>query len=559
MPSVETRAESQIAEEAKLFARACYDHGHAHFHLEKAGGTPIKVHALSGRLYLSSSGWLMLSVPNAIGLGAFDALNEPGVELPKDSSGRYNAHVSVMRPEEIEQIGGADKITERGHSVDFGLGSIKEVEPGGWSEMSKVWYLTVTSPRLSEIRRSYGLSSLPNDDKYEFHMTFAVKKKKVTQTNEVSKAAEDNNDASTRLLSLLDQVGEAEKKAFSLSSWPSIFGQADVSGESTTDAGRPSVSDSVEKLAGIFNRLGSVLQGARRLRPATPSLPVAKLAPPLPAPSAPVARPVPPPAAPAVSPPSSATTPPSAPVTPSVRRSAAPSIVATVSSTPPAPQAVQPLPQASSGRSWGVGFGVQMPSRQPGVSLDATARQVVDQARAGGASPQQANSLSRLVARRLGTNTPIPSGGVDPNLLALYREPSMRLFRGLDSSFSWNSAPAPQYFTPRIEEAARFARPGGHIVSIRVPSSAASQWLQPNLTYMIPSERARFYGDTFGMSSRNVPSSGLTPEVLRQMVQSNQGWVKLSAISALSQLLEAKRESDRKNWVRKHLLMRILK
>jgi hypothetical protein len=47
---------------------------------------PELSYSLRGRLYASSSGWLLLSVPNALARGAFDALNEPGVELPPRTS-----------------------------------------------------------------------------------------------------------------------------------------------------------------------------------------------------------------------------------------------------------------------------------------------------------------------------------------------------------------------------------------------------------------------------------------------------------------------------------------
>ncbi len=178
-------------------ARHFRDVGHAHVLLAKAAGAPVRTDALSGRLYISASGWLLMSVPNALGRGAFDALDEAGVELPTDDNGRYNAHVSVMRPEEVAKIGGPDKITERGHSYRYSLGDVKEVEPNTWAGTSKVWYITVHSPELKELRRSYGLTPLPHNNEFDFHVTFATRKTKVLQTNDVSKAAsfEEENEA----------------------------------------------------------------------------------------------------------------------------------------------------------------------------------------------------------------------------------------------------------------------------------------------------------------------------------------------------------------------------
>lgn len=168
---------------------SCRQLGHAHVTLTKRAGDAVKTDALSGRLYFSSSGWLLLSVPNALGQGAFDALDEAGAELPAGSNGRYNAHITVMRPEEVAAAGGPDKITERGHSYRYSLGPVKEVVPDGQTELSKVWYIQVDSPELKELRRTYGLTPLPNDNKYDFHITFAQRKKNVLKSNPVSKAA----------------------------------------------------------------------------------------------------------------------------------------------------------------------------------------------------------------------------------------------------------------------------------------------------------------------------------------------------------------------------------
>ena len=40
--------------------------------------------------------------------GVFQAMKEPGAELPTQSSGELDAHITVMRPEEIELLGGPD-------------------------------------------------------------------------------------------------------------------------------------------------------------------------------------------------------------------------------------------------------------------------------------------------------------------------------------------------------------------------------------------------------------------------------------------------------------------
>lgn len=159
--------------------------GHAAGLLEKVGGDAAVVYKLTGRLYLSRSGWLLLGVPNAVGRGFFDALGIVGAELPLNSSGTYNAHISVMSPDEVESLGGASKITERGHDFHYTTGPVKEVAPGTWEGVSKVWYVTVESPELRNLRKSYGLD--PYHKGHDFHITFAIKRTGIDRHNDVSK------------------------------------------------------------------------------------------------------------------------------------------------------------------------------------------------------------------------------------------------------------------------------------------------------------------------------------------------------------------------------------
>ncbi len=132
-------------------------------------------YAMKGRLTFSRSGWLLLEVPNAIGNGYFQALSEHGIEQPiSETHGRYNAHVSVMRPDEIESVGGPDVIKARGQTIGFNLGAVREIaNPAGWADVSKVWIIEVKSPELMKLRRSLGLG----EPKHPFHITFAIRKK----------------------------------------------------------------------------------------------------------------------------------------------------------------------------------------------------------------------------------------------------------------------------------------------------------------------------------------------------------------------------------------------
>lgn len=152
----------------------------------KQADTPQTVHKLGGRLYMSQSGWLLLQVPNAFLRGAFDALHAPGAELPTRSNGVLNAHITVMRPEEIAELGGPDKIVERGHTQYYTLGPVKELTPLSWGNVSKVWVIEVDSPDLRNLRKSYGLTPLPCTD-HEFHITIGIRRKNVLRDNATAK------------------------------------------------------------------------------------------------------------------------------------------------------------------------------------------------------------------------------------------------------------------------------------------------------------------------------------------------------------------------------------
>jgi hypothetical protein len=150
---------------------------------------------LSGRLYLAKNGWLLLSVPNALVRGVFDALTAPGAELPTNqaldvdnSAGELlNAHIPVMTAEEVRKIG-PDKISERGHMFGYALGALKEMKIPGAPQISKMWGIQIASPALSTLRKSYGLSGHLHDDQ-PFHIVIAVRRKNVIGRNDVSKAA----------------------------------------------------------------------------------------------------------------------------------------------------------------------------------------------------------------------------------------------------------------------------------------------------------------------------------------------------------------------------------
>jgi ADP-ribose pyrophosphatase YjhB (NUDIX family) len=174
-------------------AEPFYTIGNAHGWLSKSAKIAGAEYHLSGRLYLAKSGWLLLAVPNALVRGVFDAISHAGVELPLAGTMNVpnvdkellNAHISAMTAEEVERIG-PGRINERGHSFKYSLGPVKEITPGNIDGVSKIWAIQVSSPELSALRKSYGLSALPNGD-HPFHITVAVRKRNVLRANDVSK------------------------------------------------------------------------------------------------------------------------------------------------------------------------------------------------------------------------------------------------------------------------------------------------------------------------------------------------------------------------------------
>lgn len=156
---------------------------------ELVADKPQPAYDLAGHLHITrfkDRPWGLLTVPNALVRGVYAAIDEPGVELPPGRDGQLQAHITVFRPEDIERIGGPDRLRERGHRFRYTLGRLVKFRPHGWPEMADCWVIRVHSPQLQELRRTYGLSSLPNDGKFDFHITVAVRRHGITGRNNKS-------------------------------------------------------------------------------------------------------------------------------------------------------------------------------------------------------------------------------------------------------------------------------------------------------------------------------------------------------------------------------------
>lgn len=186
-------------------------------------------HPLAGRLYVAKSGWLLLSVPNALIRGVYDAMTVPGAELPRAGalnvpgvpSDLLNAHISVMNADEVKKIG-ADNINERGHMFGYSLGHLKEITPRNIAGISKVWALQVSAPSLAAIRKSYGLEPLLNG--HQFHITVAVRRKSVLNNNDVSKAAEEKT-PQPRVRVVMPYKNQYLMETLNNSKWPQNIGK----------------------------------------------------------------------------------------------------------------------------------------------------------------------------------------------------------------------------------------------------------------------------------------------------------------------------------------------
>lgn len=158
--------------------------------LKQAGGPAEDgpSYGLAGPLYHAQDGCLALGVPNAFVRGVFSALREPGVELPPGRpGGRFDARVVVMTPDELRQVGGPDRVSERGRSFAYSLGRLYSAAPADWPGVARVWYVKVYSPELQRLRLSYGLPPLPRPDADSFRLVVAVRRRGVLGRNATAK------------------------------------------------------------------------------------------------------------------------------------------------------------------------------------------------------------------------------------------------------------------------------------------------------------------------------------------------------------------------------------
>jgi len=135
-------------------------------YMRKVAGD-AKTYELNGKLKQQDDGYVYVDILDSI-MQPFVSLIDEDVEKPPSDLG---AHITVISAEECP----SEEILELGEDIPFVLKGLEKVNPDGWDEMKNVWFLSLDSPRLEEIRKNYGLSAKHKG--HNFHITVAVEPK----------------------------------------------------------------------------------------------------------------------------------------------------------------------------------------------------------------------------------------------------------------------------------------------------------------------------------------------------------------------------------------------
>lgn len=142
-----------------------------------------KKYYFKGKIQSKPDGYCYVRVNDDLVHGLYSNLAKENKSIKKSPyfrKGEIGAHISFISSEEGERLN--KKIDEIGEEVEFNLGNVVDVNPKGWDEMERVWFIQVDAPRLSDIRKKYKLPATYNGEGHKWHITFAVKKRK-TSTN----------------------------------------------------------------------------------------------------------------------------------------------------------------------------------------------------------------------------------------------------------------------------------------------------------------------------------------------------------------------------------------
>ena len=131
---------------------------------------------LIGKLKKTKDNFVYIDIPDELMNGLFNLIEDKGEKPPynQKSFNNVGSHISVIKIDEFND-NNLNNIKEIGKEFSFQLGELKSLNPYGWDEMDKVWFLTVISPELENLRKKYKLT--PKIDNHEFHITIQVKEK----------------------------------------------------------------------------------------------------------------------------------------------------------------------------------------------------------------------------------------------------------------------------------------------------------------------------------------------------------------------------------------------
>ena len=135
---------------------------------------PGKEVKLKGQLEQTKDGFVYVDVPDEIVHGFSAAIDNPDTKKPPywtKSFNKVGAHISVISKDDAKDL----DINEIGTEIEYTLDNMRHLNPAGWDEMSRVYFISVKSPQLESIRKKYGLPA--KDHGHEFHITVAVEPK----------------------------------------------------------------------------------------------------------------------------------------------------------------------------------------------------------------------------------------------------------------------------------------------------------------------------------------------------------------------------------------------
>jgi hypothetical protein len=133
---------------------------------------------LKGILKQTKDKFVYIKIDNDFIKGVFPLISNDGAEEPPYfGKGEIGAHISAITKDEIEGKN-IEKIDELGEEIPFYIKGVFSTNPAGWSEMSRVWFVTIDCPRIVEIRKKYKLPATYDGKGHDFHITVAVRKVK---------------------------------------------------------------------------------------------------------------------------------------------------------------------------------------------------------------------------------------------------------------------------------------------------------------------------------------------------------------------------------------------